>query len=414
MAYSELIKSFEKIRGYMRQFFVYGFKSRRDFTAKSLRSYDNERRRIESWLGDCMYFRHETSGKNVFLSVDSRSVPHNPLYRAFKAKSFTDNDITLHFYILDILADGETLTAGEISDRLYNDRLSRFETAPVLDESTLRKKLKEYEDLGLLESVKLGRERAWRLTKDSVDLNSWLDAVDFFSESDTLGVVGSFILDRSEQATETFSYKHRYLFHTMDSEILLDLLTAIEEHRQINMTTFVSRKDELFDHTVLPVRIYVSTQTGRQYLLAWYFRQNRPSFFRIDGIRQIVAGPVEEDAKRLADLCLKAASKVWGVSFGRGQVLDHVELTLRVEPDEGFILERLEREKRCGQVEAVDDQTLRFTADVTDSMEMLPWIRSFIGRIVSFECSNEFVRWRFYHDLELMAAMYGGDEDAVQ
>ena len=54
MAYSELIKSFEKIRDYMRDFYVYGFKSREDYTKKSARSYDDERRRIESWLGGYM------------------------------------------------------------------------------------------------------------------------------------------------------------------------------------------------------------------------------------------------------------------------------------------------------------------------------------------------------------------------
>ena len=106
MAYSELVKSFERIRNYMREFYVYGFKSRDEYGMKSTRSYDNERRRIESWLGDYMSFRQESSGKNVFLSLDSRRVQRNPLYKAFKAKSFTDKDITLHFYILDILADG--------------------------------------------------------------------------------------------------------------------------------------------------------------------------------------------------------------------------------------------------------------------------------------------------------------------
>lgn len=102
MAYSELIKSFERIRNYMREFYVYGFKSRDEYGMKSARSYDNERRRIESWLGDYMSFHQESSGKNVFLSLDSRRVPRNPLYKAFKAKSFTDKDITLHFYILDL------------------------------------------------------------------------------------------------------------------------------------------------------------------------------------------------------------------------------------------------------------------------------------------------------------------------
>ena len=44
MAYSELIKSFDRIREYMRQFYVYGFKSRSEYDMKSARSYDNERR----------------------------------------------------------------------------------------------------------------------------------------------------------------------------------------------------------------------------------------------------------------------------------------------------------------------------------------------------------------------------------
>ena len=82
MAYSELVKSFERIRNYMREFYVYGFKSRDEYGMKSARSYDNERRRIESWLGDYMSFHQESSGKKVFLSMDSRRVPCNPLYKA--------------------------------------------------------------------------------------------------------------------------------------------------------------------------------------------------------------------------------------------------------------------------------------------------------------------------------------------
>ena len=82
MAYSELIKNFEKIRSYMREFYVYGFKSRSEYDGKSARSYDDERRRIESWLGDYMGFTQTPEGKTVFLSVDSRAVQHNPFYKA--------------------------------------------------------------------------------------------------------------------------------------------------------------------------------------------------------------------------------------------------------------------------------------------------------------------------------------------
>ena len=59
MENSELIKNFERIRDYMRQFYVYGFRSRSEMGMKKTRSYDNERRRIESWLGEYSRFRVE-------------------------------------------------------------------------------------------------------------------------------------------------------------------------------------------------------------------------------------------------------------------------------------------------------------------------------------------------------------------
>ena len=54
--FNELIKNYEKIREYMRDFYVYGFKSRDEYNEKSLRSYDDEKRRIESYLGEHMRF----------------------------------------------------------------------------------------------------------------------------------------------------------------------------------------------------------------------------------------------------------------------------------------------------------------------------------------------------------------------
>lgn len=50
MAYNELSKKYGDIRSMMRRFYVYGFETRQDFNDKSQRSYDDERRRIQSWL----------------------------------------------------------------------------------------------------------------------------------------------------------------------------------------------------------------------------------------------------------------------------------------------------------------------------------------------------------------------------
>ena len=87
-SYSELIKNFEKIRSYMREFYVYGFKSREQYDKKSARSYDDERRRIESWLGDHMHFVRTQDGKNVFISIDSRLLSFGPLVEVLAPEAF--------------------------------------------------------------------------------------------------------------------------------------------------------------------------------------------------------------------------------------------------------------------------------------------------------------------------------------
>ena len=410
MAYSELIKSFEKIRSYMREFYVYGFKSREEYTKKSARSYDDERRRIESWLGGYMAFRRTSEGKNVFISVDNRSVTFNPLHNAWKAKSFTDKDIVLHFCILDLLVGGTARSVGEIADGV-EELLSHTDIPFEIDESTVRKKLKEYAEFGVLQDEKHGRLLYYRLAEDGVDLSAWEDAAAFFSEEAPLGVVGSYLLDRQDEAPEHFRYKHHYLLHTLDTQILYEALCALKEKRCVDITNFNVRRDAEVEHRVYPLRFYISTQTGREYLLAYHYRFHRPMFFRLDTIRSIKAGPVEKQHEKYESFIGKFDENLWGVSTGSDYSIDHVELTLRVEDGEGYILDRLEREKRHGRIETVDEHTYRFVADVYDAGEMLTWVRSFIGRIISFESDNHFAVSRFYDDMQRMNEIYGGGEE---
>ncbi len=60
--FKELIKSFARSREYIRGFFIYGFKTRDGFTDKSRRTYDNERRRIESWLWKYIHTNYTHKG----------------------------------------------------------------------------------------------------------------------------------------------------------------------------------------------------------------------------------------------------------------------------------------------------------------------------------------------------------------
>ena len=285
MAYNELIKNFNRIRDYMREFYVYGFKSRDKFTRKSSRSYDDERRRIESWLGDYMSFRQTADSKNVFMSIDSRVSHHNPLYKAFKTKSFTDGDITLHFILMDILScTEEPLSISEITKKI-DEYLCNFSNPRIFDESTVRKKLKEYVTEGIILKEKKGKTLYYSLSKDNVNLD--YNVIDFFSEVAPCGVIGSFLLDKCNSHKELFQFKHHYITGAMDSEIMCELFIAMNEKKNVTIEILNRHKENVTESLVVPLRIMISVQNGRQYLMAYSHNFNRITSYRLDNILSV-------------------------------------------------------------------------------------------------------------------------------
>ncbi len=405
MAYNELIKNFEKVRAYMREFYVYGFKSRTEYDAKSARTYDDERRRLESWLGDYMRFTQTPEGKNVFLSVDSRITRKNPFYKAWKAKSFTDGDITLHFAIFDILHDPETRkTLAE----LINEIDERLSSTVTFDESTLRKKLKEYAEEGIIQIEKEGRKVLYRRSPDT-EISSLTDIIDFFSEVAPCGVVGSFLQDRQQEHPELFSFKHHYITQAMDSDIMATLFEAIRGHYYIIIDNLGKHSNEIRSIRLVPLKIYISAQNGRQNLLAFHEKANRLNSYRLDYISKIqIEDETCEKFDALRDALSKAEAHMWGVNCKWNiKHVEHVEFEIKIEDDEQFIVHRLEREKRCGRVEKIDKNHYRYIADVFDTTEMLPWIRTFISRITRLNFSNRTAENKFKVDIQEMYRMYG-------
>ena len=456
MAYSELIKNFDNIRGYMRDFFLYGFKTREEYDRKSARSYDNERRRIQSYLGHLISFRQTPSGKNAFISLESRSVTHNPLYQAFKAKSFTNKDITLHFLLLDILS-GNSYSLKDILRIMDTEYLTAFQNSISFDESTLRKKLKEYEELGIVVSEKSGRTVTYRLSENEICLEEYKEAIRFFTEESPLGVIGSYLEDRMQPdaekayptgrndengkclsgrndengkclpdrndengkclsgrndcAGEYLTFKNHYIMNAYDAEITELILQGIHEKRLLEITSFSRGDAGVKQQTVIPYKLYVSTQGGRNYLFCMDADNLRPYSLRVDYIQKGKAGEVCADYDRLLKVCERAGEHMWGVSCAKYRRYEHIEMDIYVGTDEAFIVRRLEREKRCGTVSKVDEETYRFSADVLDAYEMMPWIRTFFGRIKAIRCDNEDVKNQIKIDMVKMLKQYE-DENA--
>jgi hypothetical protein len=102
---------------------------------------------------------------------------------------------------------------------------------------------------------------------------------------------------------------------------------------------------------------------------------------------------------------------MFGVSVGSGRLegasTERVSFTVKVGEGEDFIVNRLTREGRCGRVERISTDTYRYSAEVYDLSELIPWIRSFIGRITEISFSNKNIEKRFLDDLDAMYKMYG-------
>ncbi len=281
--FSELVKNFDKTRIYIYDFFIYGFKRRGDFQHKSKRTYDDEKRRIKSWLVDYIQEDNSKKGKSVSISVDSGSISENPLYKAYYSKSFTEKDVNLHFFIIDILYNGEILTLKEITDIINRDYME-------LDEQIIRKKLSEYEKEGIIIADKENKKYNYKLSTDMADeflenYQGLADAVKFFSETQKFGIVGNSILKSVGLKNDIFRIKHNYIVHTLEDIIIPNILTAIEQKKYISIIKFHSKNNEI--NNVIPMKILSSVQTGRRYLMVYCPEKKRFTSTRLDSTEKI-------------------------------------------------------------------------------------------------------------------------------
>lgn len=405
--FNELVKHFNKVRSYVRDFYVYGFKTRTDYQQKSGRTYDNERRRIESWFsGYIRYDYNLAHEKAVAITVDSNRISVNPLYNVWKTRSFTANDIMLHFFLVDLMQDGGFKNLDTITDEL-------LECYQVLfDAQTIRKKLTEYAAMGIIQIKKEGKQHFYGLTPDHTRryiklLPGLAEAVCFFQAAAPFGFIGSTLLDCYRYHNKNFRFRHDYLVHTLEDEILLPILTAIRQKQILLLEIRSSRHGRVQTLSGTPLKILVSTQTGRRYVCVRRPDTQRLATYRLDGIQK--AQPAGSDPDFAGHLAAfeKNYRYTWGVSFGSHREPEQVRLIIALdEASEGYIITRIEREGRNGTLTRLMPDRYEYCVECWDSTELIPWVKSFTGRIILFTCSNKRVECRFWQDMQLLQDMY--------
>lgn len=419
--FQELIKNFERIRDYMRQFYIYGFKVRSDYSGKSARTYDNEKRRIESLMAGYTISQYTAKGKKVYINVDSKTIPENPLYAAWKSKSFTDNDLMLHFLLTALLKDyPDGISAGEAAEQMS------IRYGAIFDNQTVRLKLREYEALGIAGSKKAGKELHYFLhpllpmERRAIPYSEphfphlWvhlLRASAFYQGAAPFGIIGSTILDRSNLKNQYFQFKHHFIVHTLEDGVLLKILEAIKENRSIQYENKSHRSGLTTTQQGIPLRIFVSTQTGRRYLCLYLPDRRRFQNVRLDSMSEIRHMHLVPEYDRLQEKLTQNLPRCFGVSFGGYTRIEEIHIKLYInEEKEDYILNRLFREGRGGEIMRIRENEYLYSGSFFDTNEMLSWVKSFTGRILDIQGTNEACIQKVTDDWNRMYQMYCEEE----
>lgn len=406
--YTELKKNFLGIRGLLRHFFIYGDMSRSKAPDKtSVRSYDDDLRRIKSWFKDIIKSKSVDGEKRYSVCVDPSAVSNNPFFSAYKYKSFTDKDINLHFLLLSILKNKE-LSISEISDEICN-----LSGNPDFETNTIRNKLKEYVELGLIKENKTNKACLFSLEETKIndflqENKELLEAIKFFSEISPISVVGSYILDKFDLGKEnTISYRHLFLANCLDDVIIIDILEAIQSDSYIEITNDSPNTHKITKNKLFPFKILVSLNTCRSYLMGYSTKHDNFSFFRIDYIKEVKILEKANEANNFKQAINEALPYCYMLSMDKTKELENFEMTLSIDEEkEKHILKKLIQEARGGKIEKIAPNVFHYTRQTYSTKEIMPWAKSFIGNIISVKGNNKEEIDCINKDLKEIAKIY--------
>ncbi|MDE5865448.1 MAG: WYL domain-containing protein, partial [Lachnospiraceae bacterium] len=313
---------------------------------------------------------------------------------------------------LDLLHDGAELTVEEITSAFLEEYEALF------DIQTVSRKCNAYEKEGLLSKKKFGKTVVFSIDNS---LTTWiksnedmLDALSFYQMAGNFGIIGNYLSEQLDHHNRTFRVKHSFCVHTLEEEILFDLLDAINKKTDIRLEIKSSKNGNLNIIDCTPLQIFTSTRSGRRFLCGYVKKSRRFTCYRLDTVKTVTLLGESEEYEELLERLERHRRYLWGVSF-QGNNRHHLNrLTMKIqalEPSEQYIVERLKREGRGGTVTRIERNVYQYEIEVFDCNEVLPWIRTFIGRILSLECTDKSVEQRFYRDLRMMYRMYQIEED---
>ncbi len=396
-----LIRDYDNIRYILRTIYIFGCFTRDDFIEMGIsgRKYDNEQRRISSYLPQ-KFIQKRRIDKKVLLycSYSMQDSEKNYLVDTFRNKSFTALDIMAFFYVQQLLADGKEMTATELLDAIpiLNDTV-------IFTKDNLRVKLDELVEKGYIESHKEGRTVLYKLADDiwndfsNEELEEICLYLEYIKNVSPIEIPYYFLEQKLQLYMEyerkinmkqhkVFALKHNHIFNSLDNDILIQILRGCSSKKSLKLSM-----DNGKDRKVLPVKVIHDSTYGRQYLYCFDMEIEKQSVIRIDRICSVsLSRKMSCEENQIVNGVINLTEECWCTS-GVNSELKEIVIEFKFdELKEAYILRRINQEGHNGEIRRVDEGIYEFRARLRDPNEMIPWIRSFgeRARVINSEGCN--------------------------
>ena len=387
---SLLIRDYENIRQILRDIYIFGCFSRDDFIEKkgiSGRKYDKEQQRISAYLPE-RFIQKRRVDKKVLLycSYSVMDGGSNHLADTYRNKSFTALDIMSYFFVQQLLNENEEMTAAEILDALPTANVS-----VIFTKDNLRVKLDELVEKGFIQIRKEGRKILYSLSEDMwknfsddelLDICLFLEflknasplEMPYYFLHEKLKLYLSLVRKKDISGKDIFHFKHNHLFNSLDNDIMLEILKAINEERMIKVILY-GINNEL---NVIPIEVIHDSVYGRQYLYCYDTEKKHSKVIRLDRMSSASVSRelVKEDKKK--KVSLEGYSDHCWCTSGGDEKLSEIVIEFRFdEKSEQYILRRIQAEGHGGIISKLTKGLYEYRLKIRDPDEMIPWIRSF-------------------------------------
>lgn len=450
---------------------------------KSISSFYDIRQRIKNYIDGEYLQEHKSTekgtGKKYRFMYDPFRCPVNYLAETYQNCSYVTDDIIFYFcfmqafidpnypeepydYLEDdsLIEDDEILefdedvaitdlvtivkniysnnqkilkkTNGIIPNYEHNDKLFTW--------ARIKARITELVELGILVETSTNR---YTLSSDifadieSEELSNVQLMTQFFYNCSFLTVPGFYLSSTisayaqsvysketdsffNKQENPVFFYKNHRLQNVIDDDITWQLLTAIHNKKAITYS-YKTKVGDILNFDVLPMKIVIDKQYGRQYFFCYNYNDQKYYMPRISAVSDIKIHK-NYDKKRIYEtltdderIDIHAAynriynehiKNTWNIALG--DTLSTVTIHFSF-PEAEFDkwLSRLTTTKHHGNIVELGNRKFDFTIEVCNEQELVPWIRSFGPYAIVDKDSNPELAERIKSDWKEALKQYG-------